>query len=49
MRRIALALLLGAALLTLGACGHWNWNDPLHPRPCPRVTDCPQNCCPVNM
>ena len=49
MRRIALALILGVCLLTLGACSSWNWNDPLHPRPCPKVQDCAPICAPANM
>jgi hypothetical protein len=49
MRRIALALVLGGALLLLGACTSWNWSDPFHPRVCPKVETCAPTCAPVNM
>ena len=45
MRRIALALILGAALLTLGACS-WNWSDGFHPKVCPNECNSPCVCCP---
>ena len=38
MRRIALFVALAVFAMSFGGC--WNWNDPIHPRVCPKINPC---------
>lgn len=39
MRRIALVLVFAVVAMAFSGCG-WNWNDPIHPRVCPKINPC---------
>jgi len=47
MRRIAFVLILAVVAMAFSGCC-WNWNDPLHPRLCPKINPC-DGCGPCGM